>query len=269
MLKRNGTIEREGRGLTEPLAAGIIVLAVLLCMFLSFLGFLENREALKTAAKDAAQAAAQVQRPPAASAKYNSAEDPFQNYRQLSDPLLVLVNEEVPLPEDWTVTPRMIDDEQVDLRMYSDLSAMFEAAAKDEVWFWTASGYRSVEEQEAVLDRAVKENMDAGMTEQDSLTEALRTIAKPGYSEHHTGLAVDLNDVSDDFEKTEAYRWLSQHAADYGFVQRYQADKVEITGIDNESWHYRYVGKKHAKEMEKLGLCLEEYVLYLKKQGAR
>ena len=107
------------------------------------------------------------------------------------------------------------------------------------------------------------------MSQEEAQELSLRTIARPGYSEHHTGLAVDLNDVSDNFEETEAYRWLQAHSADYGFVQRYRQDKVDITGIDNESWHYRYVGVEHAQEMNRLDLCLEEYVEYLKEQGVR
>lgn len=182
----------------------------------------------------------------------------------VSDPLLVLVNESNPLPEDWQVTPRMVDDETVDIRMYNDLIAMFNAAAEDDVWFWVASGYRSVEQQEEILNRAIQQNIANGMDEDSAESEALRTIARPGYSEHHTGLAVDLNDVSDDFEETEAYRWLCENAAEYGFVQRYQKNKVEITGIDNESWHYRYVGKANAKAMKQLDMCLEEYVEYRK-----
>lgn len=250
----------------ESLSAGIIVTAVLLCILLSFLGFLDNRESARDAAHTAAQAAAQVEQPASSAVK---TESEGMGNSQLSDPLLVLVNDWTPLPEGWQVTPRMVDDEQVDLRMYDDLSSMFQAAAKDDVWFWVASGYRSVEEQEVILDRAIQENLQFGMSQKEAEQEALKTIARPGCSEHHTGLAVDLNDVSDDFEKTEAYRWLSQHGAEYGFVQRYKKEKATLTGIDNESWHYRYVGKKHAKEMERLDMCLEEYVEYLKKQGVR
>lgn len=266
ILKRAESVEKEEKGSSEYLAAFIIVLAVLMSILLSFLGYLENKNALKESVRETVLAAAEIDKTVSFD-KTEPVDDPFNNYQQLSDPLLVLVNDKVPLPENWQVTPRMVDDELVDLRMYSALTEMFESAAKDEVWFWVASGYRSVQEQEIILDRAVKENKDAGMNGAAALEEALRTIARPGYSEHHTGLTVDLNDVSDDFESTEAYRWLSEHGADYGFVQRYKADKAGITGIDNESWHYRYVGKKHAKEMEKLDFCLEEYVLYLKKQG--
>lgn len=253
---------------TEWVAALIITSALLLSVILSYISFWQNRQSLQPTE----QAAAQVEKPPekekGSEKKTNTVvDDPFLNYQQLSDPFLVLVNARVPLPENWQVTPRMVDDEQVDLRMYEDLSAMYQAAAEEEVWFWTASGYRSREDQQIILDRAVEENVQNGMTEEEALETALHTIAMPGHSEHHTGLAVDLNDVSDNFEETEAYRWLKKHGADFGFVQRYRADKSELTGIDNESWHYRYVGKKHAKEMERLDMCLEEYVLYLKDKG--
>ena len=97
---------------------------------------------------------------------------PLRIIYSFPDPLLVLVNDRVPLPENWQVIPRMIDDEQVDLKMYGDLTAMFEAAGKEEVWFWVASGYRSVEEQTVILDRAVQENLDAGMEEKSAREEA-------------------------------------------------------------------------------------------------
>ncbi len=233
---------------TEALSIWIIFGSVLLCIAVSFWEYQDNQKAVRSAVQAVTGEVLVT---------------------QLSDPLLVLVNDWSPLPENWQVIPRMVDDEQVDLRMYDNLMAMFKAAEKDNVWFWVASGYRSVKEQEIILDRAVAENIEQGMGEEEAKEEALRTIARPGYSEHHTGLAVDLNDVSADFETTEAYKWLTEHAAEYGFVQRYRADKVAITGIDNESWHYRYVGKKNAQEMERLNFCLEEYVEYLKKRGIR
>lgn len=235
---------------TGPVAAGIIITALLLSMAVSALG---SREA-RSAAQEAAQAAAQQG-------------GSFLQYQQLGDPLLVLVNGQVPLPAGWQVTPRMVDDELVDLRMYGDYAAMRDAAAQDDVWFWVASGYRSVEEQQGVLERAISENEKAGMGPEEAREDALRTVARPGYSEHHTGLAIDLNQVDDGFEGTPAYAWLQKHSHEYGFVQRYREEKSQITGIAKEGWHYRYVGRKHAGEMERLGLCLEEYVLYLQKQG--
>lgn len=240
---------------SELMSLLIIALAFLLCFAVGVLGRLEDRAHVVEAAHAAAQTAAQVQ--------------PMAPYEQLSDPLLVLVNDRAPLPEDWSITPYLVNDEIVDLRMAQDYTAMEEAAAKEDVWFWVASGYRSVEEQQKVLEREIEKYEARGMTREEGEKEALRTIARPGCSEHHTGLAIDLNEVSDAFEETAAYRWLSLHAAEYGFVQRYRESKAEITGIDRESWHYRYVGRKYAQEMEKLDLCLEEYVEYLKKLGKR
>lgn len=188
----------------------------------------------------------------------------FVGYEQLSDPLCVLVNGEVALPEDWEFIPFLVDDEVVDRRMAEDLSSMMQAAAEDNVWLWVASGYRSRERQQWILETAIENYRQAGMGEKEAETEALKTIALPGHSEHETGLAIDFNQVSGDFAETEAYRWLQEHGAEYGFVQRYRAEKVSITGVEEESWHYRYVGKKAAQEMERLDMCLEEYVLYRK-----
>ena len=234
----------------DTVSCVLIILAVLLCLLVNWFSFLDSQNVLQSAAQTDAQIT-------------------HRSDFQLSDPLLVLVNSHTPLPEDWTVTPRMINDEVIDQRAYGDLVSMFEAAAQEDIWFWVVSGYRSPGQQEIVLDRAIKNNESAGMTETEAEEDALRTVAQPGYSEHHTGLAVDLNDVTDAFETTDAYRWLAEHAAEYGFVQRYKKEKSAITGIDRESWHYRYVGKTHAQAMERLDLCLEEYVEYLKKQNAQ
>ena len=186
---------------------------------------------------------------------------------QLADPLLVLVNEDTPLPDDWTVDLVPVTEEStemIDRRAYEALHAMTEAARKDGVWFWVTSGYRSVELQEEILARKIAENERSGMSRAEAEEDALRTIQRPGYSEHHTGLVVDFNDASSNFEETDCYAWLDAHAAEYGFVQRYKQRKASITGIDNECWHYRYVGTLYAEEMERLDLCLEEYVAYLK-----
>lgn len=216
----------------ENMSICIILAALLLCAVLSVLGAVGSKEATEAAARPQLE----------------------------QDPLLLLVNAEYPLPQGYRITPRLIGDEVVDIRMYRDLVAMFDAAAKEDVWFWVISGYRSTRQQEIIFEREVQKNQAAGMSLEDAVTDALRTVQRPGYSEHQTGLAVDLNDVSDDFETSEAYRWLALHAAEYGFIQRYRPEKSALTGIDKESWHFRYVGKEHAKAITERGLCLEEYV---------
>lgn len=199
-----------------------------------------------------------------ASVLSETAPTPEPAFQQLGDWRLVLVNSEVPLPDDFQMTPTLFDTITVNSKMYPELTALINAAYNDEINLWIASGYRSVEEQENVLNRAVQRRMADGMTYEKAYEDARLTIQEPGYSEHHTGLAVDFNDVADDFRETKAYTWLQEHAAEYGFVERYPKDKESITGIDYEPWHYRYVGKEHAQRMNELNMCLEEYVAFLK-----
>ncbi len=98
-------------------------------------------------------------------------------------------------------------------------------------------------------------------------------VAEPGRSEHHTGFAVDLkvlSAINPETQKrhTEELRddeqaWMDAHCADYGFIRRYDGAKYELTGILDETWHFRYVGKPHAQYITENGLCLEEYLTLL------
>ena len=95
-------------------------------------------------------------------------------------------------------------------------------------------------------------------------------VATPGFSEHHTGLAADItvyqNGIEQSFSNDEARKeWMEEHCAEYGFVRRYKEDKVDITKVSNEAWHFRYVGRPHATYMNEHNLCLEEYIDELKK----
>ena len=184
---------------------------------------------------------------------------PEQDSGQLEEPLLVLVNGENAVPESWWFLPYLVDDEVVDRRMAEDLSALLEAAESQGVWLWVASGYRSRRRQEDILESAVQERMAQGLTREQARAKALETIARPGHSEHETGLALDFNDVSQGFQETEAYQWLRQHGAAYGFIQRYTESCQAHTGMAPMSWHYRYVGATAAAAITEQGVCLEEY----------
>ncbi|MFR8126916.1 MAG: D-alanyl-D-alanine carboxypeptidase family protein, partial [Acutalibacter sp.] len=161
----------------------------------------------------------------------------------------------------------VVDDEVVDRRMAEDDAAVLGAAESQGVWLWVASGYRSRRRQEDILESAIQERMVQGLSREQARAKALETIAQPGHSEHETGLALDFNDVSQGFQETEAYQWLRQHGAAYGFIQRYQREKEDVTGVKAEPWHFRYVGREHALAMERLGLCLEEYVRWQRALG--
>ena len=112
------------------------------------------------------------------------------------------------------------------------------------------SGFRSYETQTQLYQNYVNK---------DGKAEADRYSARPGYSEHQTGLAFDLIETNGDLVTEEkAAQWLLDHAADYGFVVRYLKGKEKETGYMAEEWHLRYVGKE-AKEIAASGLSLEEY----------
>lgn len=100
---------------------------------------------------------------------------------------------------------------------------------------------------------------DEGYSEMEADEIAREWVAVPGTSEHELGLSVDIN-AKEDTPQEEVYSWLHANAYRYGFILRYPSDKTEITGIANEPWHYRYVGKTAAAEMQESGLCLEEYL---------
>ena len=129
---------------------------------------------------------------------------------------------------------------------------------------WVQSSYRSYEKQEELFNRKVTYYKNQGKKQEEAERLAQTVVQRPEMSEHNLALAADFNTVTNEFEKTKAFEWLQKNAADYGFVLRYPKDKQDITGIVYESWHWRYVGKEHAKVMKEKGYCLEEYIDYLK-----
>lgn len=85
-------------------------------------------------------------------------------------------------------------------------------------------------------------------------------LRPPGYSEHQTGLAFDLNSTADSFAYTPEAKWIAAHAQEYGFIVRYPKEKEAVTGYKYEPWHLRYLGKETAQAVYDSGLCLEEYL---------
>ena len=141
------------------------------------------------------------------------------------------------------------------------LQTMLEAAAADGVTGWQISaGYRSYNYQQTLFDRQVKQYQAEGMSRDKAVSATRLTVADPGTSEHHTGLAFDVTVAGTTFKGTDQQKWLHKNCWDYGFIIRYQEDKEKITGFLAEAWHIRYVGIETAKEINALGLTLEEYL---------
>ena len=129
-----------------------------------------------------------------------------------------------------------------------------ESAKKDGMNVIAMSSYRSYDYQVNLYNNYVA---------QDGKEAADKYSARPGYSEHQTGLAVDVYNLDlpyTSFEETKEFTWMQENAYKYGFILRFPKDKVDITGYQYESWHYRYVGKKIAKEIKDNNLTLEEYI---------
>lgn len=125
------------------------------------------------------------------------------------------------------------------------------------------SGYRTYEEQVAIFNYNVQIHTEEGMTPEEARAYTERFVAIPGTSEHQYGRSIDVTmdgTTNHSFHKTEQGQWLIDHAHEYGFIIRYPADKTEITGINYEPWHLRWVGEEHAAFIHEHGLCLEEYI---------
>lgn len=183
-----------------------------------------------------------------------------------SDEYLTLVSVDSKLPSDYAPQDLMsLADTRQDGRAVQmlrknaamSMEAMFielRAAGFEDVSI--TSAYRSYSYQETLFNQYLKQN--------NNDYEYVSTFSNPpGSSEHQTGLCADLHNLpSADtaFAKEEAYTWLRHNCWKFGFILRYPEDKVDITGISFEPWHYRYVGRYHAQRMYESGLCLEEYL---------
>ena len=174
---------------------------------------------------------------------------------------LILVNQDYYIPEDYKVELESFDNgEAVDYRIYEALQEMFNDAKDDDVYMFVVEGYRTQKEQQELMDEKVEEYQEKFLVEFLAKWQAKRWVAIPGTSEHQLGLAVDINADISKSSSQEVYSWLAENAHEYGFIQRYPADKTEITGISYEPWHYRYVGEDVANEIYEEGICLEEYI---------
>ena len=188
----------------------------------------------------------------------------------LADPLMVLVNHTNKMPDDYTFDTKECGSSTSVNKTLQTVAcdaflAMQKAAAADGVTVWMQSGYRSVKYQTSLYERKTKYYLDKGYDNATAKEKAAAVVNPPGYSEHNCGLAADLNSpehtgLDEGFEKTAAFRWLCEHAGDYGFILRYPKDAEDKTEIIYEPWHWRYVGVENAAKINASGLCFEDYI---------
>lgn len=179
---------------------------------------------------------------------------------------LILVNDLNPLPEDFVVALVPAGGgEQVDYRIQQPLEQMIAGAQAQGIELMVCSGYRNVAYQQTLYERKAAAYQSQGLALEEAQEEAKRWVARPGCSEHHTGLAVDIvtpayQVLDSGFAGTSAAQWMAEHCAEYGFILRYPQGKEEVTGVCWEPWHFRYVGTEAAGQMSRDGLCLEEFL---------
>ena len=181
---------------------------------------------------------------------------------------LRLIRYETPLGADFV--PESLTEiengQQVDSRIAQPLKDLFGAARAAGYDVYFCSGYRDYNTQHIIyFDNHVDVYMAQGMSEAEANAKARLAVNYPGSSEHQSGLCADILESPD--QDMEPYiggsglmLWLEEHCAKYGFVIRYPDDKTDITGVEYEPWHLRYVGETAAKYMMEHGLCLEEFL---------
>lgn len=192
--------------------------------------------------------------------------DPHVLEKQPDEWYLMLVNKWNPIDRNYEIDLIELNNgHSIDRRAYPDLQDMMDDARAEGLHPILCSSYRSNQRQRDLFQNQVDKYIAGGMTEEEAEIEAAKWVAIPGTSEHQTGLAVDI--VALDYQlldegqaDTPEQKWLRENSYKYGYILRYPSDKSDLTGINFETWHYRYVGKEAAKEIFEQGVCLEEYL---------
>lgn len=183
-----------------------------------------------------------------------------------STDILMLVNYKNTISKDYVPELKTLSNGlQVDSRAYESLNDMLDDARAAGYNPVVSSAYRSYSYQQTLYDRKIEQYIGYGYSRSEAEIKAGEWVAKPGTSEHQTGLAVDLTSLEnqnlDDSQlNSKCQQWYMANCWKYGFILRYPSDKKDITKINSEPWHYRYVGKQAAKEIYDKGICLEEYL---------
>lgn len=173
---------------------------------------------------------------------------------------VLLVNHLNAMPEDYEVDLVEYGSYQVSAECVDALTQMIEGCRSAGYQCYVGSIYRSKDEQNYLWQKSYRNLLAKGYAEASASAETDKSLMRAGYSEHHTGLAVDFYDSYD-------LSWLHANCWDYGFIVRYPEGKSDITGIIYEPWHFRYVGVELAQELKSLGLCLEEYMQMLTQEN--
>lgn len=181
-------------------------------------------------------------------------------FSQNSEWTLILVNQKNKLPFNYSVSlMELSNGKLIDERIYPDLQQMFDDMRSQGLNPVITSAYRDRNLQKDLLKEEINMNKSLGYSQEEATTLAESLVARPGFSEHETGLALDIN-LDSGSNNEDIYYWLANNSYKYGFIIRYPEGKTYITGIQHEPWHIRYVGTEAAEIIFNESLCLEEYL---------
>ena len=196
------------------------------------------------------------------------------------DAYLILVNPSHPVGQDYKpddlepLVDTRADRSKRYMRLYAAKSLeafLKEARANGCKDVTVTSAYRSYDYQKEIFDSDVENIMKKrGVSREEAIEIERKDTAYPGESEHQTGLAVDMHNMSSAqqaFANTYEAKWLAENCWKFGFILRYMPDKEDITTYVYEPWHFRYVGRYHAQRIYEMHMCLEEYIEYLENNG--
>lgn len=228
---------------------------------------------------DKPQTTAEETQPPVNELGFKTDLSAYEKYMEPEDRdgYLILVNPDNPIGKDYKpddldpLVDTRSDRSKRYMRLYASKSLeafLKEARANGCKDVTVTSAYRSYESQKEIFDGDVERFMKQGMTREEAIAKERTDTAYPGESEHQTGLAVDMHNLSSaqlKFKDTYEAQWLAENAWKFGFILRYLPGKEDITTYTYEPWHFRYVGRYHAKRIYEAGLCLEEYLELINK----
>lgn len=166
---------------------------------------------------------------------------------------LMLFNSKNKVPDTYPYDLAEYEGYWVDQTIYDDLKEMVDAASKDGISLVLTEAYLSYGEQKEIYETQITQYVADGLSKEQAVAKTNGSYSAPGYGEHQTGLAIDF------LYREDSYDWLMDHAYQYGFILRYPSSKEDITKMQYNPSHYRYVGRDAALVMHEEDYCFEEY----------
>ena len=260
--RKQRRIERRKRELRiARIKFGVVCGVILLAIILIIVGCTKgckNNEPAETTVPSTEAPTVQTE-PPAPTFAYKA-----------SDWKLIFVNEDNPLPEDYSLeTTTLRSGANVNSQCMENLQEMIDDCREAGLKPLVLSAYLSETDLQKAYDTRVSELMSTGFTQELAEKEAVKTVDKPGCSEYQTGLLLDIlsedqkTKDADELSDNEVLAWLRDNAWKYGFVERYTEAQAARMGKTYQPWKYRYVGKDAAKDMYENDYCLEELLALL------